>query len=181
MRRSFSPWLINLILGLFVPVWFGIGVALMALWKDFPPFVIGCMFAGAFVVCALVALGKLIRAKTDDMPQKLVLIVLIAANAFLVFHFSNALTALQFKVDRIYAVENMAKVLNRLEDYIRDHGSFPPQQDFESLLKTLDIQKSDFRKTLFYSIESAEYHALDGASAVCLVPFFLLRIGRNVF
>lgn len=164
MRRSFSLWLLNLILGFFVPVWFGIGFALMALWKDFPPFVIACMFAGSFVVCALVALVRLIRAKTDDPTQKPALFVLLVVDAFLVFPISNALTALQFKVDRIYTVENMAKVRNRLEDYIMDHGSFPPQQDFESLLKTLDIQKSDFRKTLFYSIESAEYHALDGAA-----------------
>ncbi len=164
MRRSFSLWLINLILGLFVPVWVGIGFVLMALWKDFPPFVIACMFAGSFVVCALFALVRLIRAKTDDPTQKPALFVLLAVDVFLVFPISNALTALQFKVDRIYTVENMAKVLNRLEDYIRDHGSFPPQQDFESLLKTLDIQKSGFRKTLFYSIESAEYHALDGAT-----------------
>ena len=164
MRRSFSLWLINLILGFFVPVWFGIGFPLMALWKDFPPFVIACMLAGSFVVCALVALVRLIRAKTDDPTQKPALFVLLAVDAFLVFPISNALTALQFKVDRIYTVENMAKVCNRLEDYIMDHGSFPPQQDFESLLKTLDIQKSDFRKTLFYSIESAEYHALDGST-----------------
>lgn len=164
MRRSFSLWLINLILGLFVPVWFGIGFALMALWKDFPPFVVACMFAGSFVVCALVALVRLIRAKTDAPTQKPALFVLLVVDAFLVFPISNALTALQFKVDRIYTVENMAKVRNRLEDYIMDHGSFPPQQDFESLLKTLDIQKSDFRKTLFYSIESAEYHALEGTA-----------------
>ena len=164
MRRSFSLWLINLILGLFVPVWFGVGFALMALWKDFPPFVVACMFAGSFVVCVLVALVRLIRAKTDDPTQKSALFVLLVVDVFLVFPISNALTALQFKVDRIYTVENMAKVRNRLEDYIMDHGCFPPQQDFESLLKTLDIQKSDFRKTLFYSIESAEYHALEGAA-----------------
>ena len=163
MRRSFSLWL-HVILGLFVPVWIGVGIALMALWKDFPPFVIACMFAGSFVVCVLVALVRLIRAKTDDPTQKPALFVLLVVDAFLVFPLSNALTALQFKVDRIYTVENMAKVRNRLEDYIMDHGSFPPQQDFESLLKTLDIQKSDFRKTLFYSIESAEYHALEGTA-----------------
>ena len=162
-RRSFSLWL-HVILGLFVPVWIGVGIALMALWKDFPPFVIACMFAGSFIVCTLVALVQLIWAKTDDPMQKPALFVLLVVDAFLVFPLSNALTALQFKVDRIYTEENMVKVLNRLEDYIRDHGSFPPQQDFESLLKTLDIQKSDFRKTLFYSIESAEYHALDGAT-----------------
>ncbi|MBQ7731760.1 MAG: hypothetical protein IJT68_07990 [Lentisphaeria bacterium] len=163
IRRSFSLWL-HVILGLFVPVWIGVGIALMTLWKDFPPFVIACMFAGSFVVCALVALVQLIRAKTDDPTQKPALFVLLVVDAFLVFPISNALTALQFKVDRIYTVENMVKVLNCLEDYIRDHGSFPPQQDFGSLLKTLDIQKSDFRKTLFYSIESAEYHALDGST-----------------
>ena len=164
IRRSFSLWLFNAILLLFVPVWFGVGVALLALWKDFPPFVIACMFAGSFVVCALVALVRLIRAKTDAPMQKLSLIVLLAVDAFLVYRFSSALTALQFKVDRIYTEENMIRVRDRLEEYICDHGGFPPQQDFESLLKTLDIQKSGFRKTLFYSIESAEYHALDGAT-----------------
>ena len=163
MRRSFSLWL-HVILGLFVPVWIGVGIALMTLWKDFPPFVIACMFAGSFVVCALVALVQMIRAKTDDPMQKPALFVLLVVDAFLVFPLSNALTALQFKGDRIYTEENMVKVLNCLEDYIRDHGCFPPQQDFESLLKTLNIQRCDFRKTLFYSIESAEYHALDGAT-----------------
>jgi hypothetical protein len=46
-----------------------------------------------------------------------------------------------------------------LEQYHYEHGAYPPQQDMKSLLNTLGISKSDFEKTRFFDISSAEYHA----------------------
>ena len=39
------------------------------------------------------------------------------------------------------------------------HGSYPPQQDMRSLLEMLGMNDSDFIKTRFYDLYSAEYHA----------------------
>lgn len=55
--------------------------------------------------------------------------------------------------------ENLNLLYNRLEDYNIVHGNYPPQQDMKSLLKTLGLNKSDFREVLFFDISSAEYHA----------------------
>ena len=55
--------------------------------------------------------------------------------------------------------ENLNLLYSRLEDYNIVHGEYPPQQDMKSLLKTLGLNKSDFREVLFFDISSAEYHA----------------------
>ena len=47
----------------------------------------------------------------------------------------------------------------RLKQYHTEHGAYPPQQDMKSLLNTLGMSKSDFEKTRFFDISSAEYHA----------------------
>ena len=43
--------------------------------------------------------------------------------------------------------------------YEEEHGSYPLQQDMESLLETLGLNDSDFVKTRFYDLYSAKYHA----------------------
>ena len=61
--------------------------------------------------------------------------------------------------DNARAFGNMNILYSRLEDYNIVHGEYPPQQDMKSLLKTLGLNKSDFREVLFFDISSAEYHA----------------------
>ena len=66
----------------------------------------------------------------------------------------------QLKSDNALTTENLVRVVSiRLEAYKEEHGTYPPQQDMKSLLETLGIRKSDFRKTFFFDLYSAEYHA----------------------
>lgn len=150
------------ILLLFVPFWIIAGFALLSLWKDFPPFVLGCMVAGSLVLCAVFVAGKLILTKTNcaapDAKQIITVLLVDAVATGLAFY---ALTALQNKVDPIYLVENMVRVSKRLQAYQAEHGGYPPRQDVKSLLDTLGIRKSDLRYTFFFDITSAEYHAPD--------------------
>ena len=66
---------------------------------------------------------------------------------------------LKLKEDRANTQSNLVFVYRRLERYHTEHGAYPPQQDMKSLLNTLSISKSDFEKTRFFDISSAEYHA----------------------
>ena len=66
---------------------------------------------------------------------------------------------LKLKEDRANTQSNLVFVYRRLERYHTEHGAYPPQQDMKSLLNTLGINKSDFKKTQFFDISSAEYHA----------------------
>lgn len=155
---------VQMILLLFLPFWGGAGFALLSLWKDFPPFILGCMVAGSFVICVVFAATCLIltKAKCVDPDAKQVVSVLLldaVATGLAVY----ALTALQNKVDPIYLVENMVRVSKRLQAYQAEHGGYPAQQDVKSLLNTLGIRKSDLRYSFFFDITSAEYHAPDQA------------------
>ena len=59
----------------------------------------------------------------------------------------------QLKSDNALTTENLVRVVSiRLEAYKEEHGTYPPQQDMKSLLETLGIRKSDFRKTFFFYI-----------------------------
>lgn len=75
------------------------------------------------------------------------------------FFFFDTSAALQLKQDNADTTSNLSRISKRLYAYQEEHGSYPPQQDLESLLETLGIQESDFIKTFFYDIYSAEYHA----------------------
>lgn len=66
---------------------------------------------------------------------------------------------LRLKEDRANIRSNLVFVYRRLEQYHYEHGAYPPQQDMKSLLNTLGMSKSDFEKTRFFDISSAEYHA----------------------
>ena len=68
---------------------------------------------------------------------------------------------LRLKEDRANTRSNLVFVYRRLEQYHYEHGAYPPQQDMKSLLNTLGISKSDFEKTWFFDISSAEYHAFN--------------------
>ena len=68
---------------------------------------------------------------------------------------------LRLKEDRANTRSNLVFVYRRLERYHIEHGAYPPQQDMKSLLNTLGMSKSDFEKTRFFDISSAEYHAFN--------------------
>ena len=66
---------------------------------------------------------------------------------------------LYLKSDNAHIATNLYRVDERLKQYHTEHGAYPPQQDMKSLLNTLGMSKSDFEKTRFFDISSAEYHA----------------------
>ena len=81
--------------------------------------------------------------------------------------------------------ENLNLLYNRLEDYNIVHGNYPPQQDMKSLLKTLKLNKSDFREVLFFDISSAEYHAFNRNQEYSAQnmddPVLSIRVKSHVF
>ena len=79
--------------------------------------------------------------------------------AFIVLRLMWVFGELRLKEDRANTRSNLVFVYRRLERYHTEHGAYPPQQDMKSLLNTLSISKSDFEKTRFFDISSAEYHA----------------------
>ena len=79
--------------------------------------------------------------------------------AFIVLRLLWTFGELKLKEDRANTQSNLVFVYRRLERYHTEHGAYPPQQDMKSLLNTLSISKSDFEKTVFFDISSAEYHA----------------------
>ena len=66
---------------------------------------------------------------------------------------------LTLKEEDAHTRSNLVIVYRRLEQYHYEHGAYPPQQEMKSLLNTLGMSKSDFEKTRFFDINSAEYHA----------------------
>jgi len=150
----------GILLLLFLPGWGVLLELLAALGIRLSPVAILVLPVVSLLVCAVAAVVRMYR----DGVQRLSVYVLFTLDLLFILHFFPMLVAVQMKSDRALTYENMALVNERLIKYIMVHGSFPPQQDFESLLKTLNIQKSEFRKTFFFSIESAEYHALDGTA-----------------
>ena len=81
------------------------------------------------------------------------IIFVIVAGTFYYFD------VLQLKGDNARTRFNIKLVYKRLEQYHTEHGAYPVQQDMKTLLKTLGMSKSDFEKTVFFDISSAEYHA----------------------
>ena len=64
----------------------------------------------------------------------------------------------QRKQDLTSMAHNFRLVYTRLEDYNKKYGSYPPQQDMRSLLKTLRLSDGDLFKVSI-DIGSAVYHA----------------------
>ncbi len=85
------------------------------------------------------------------------------------------------KSDNNLTTANMIRVSLRLEAYKTEHGSYPPQQDMRSLLETLGIQKSDFRKTFFFDLDSATYHAPPEDSTDPEDRFITMRVKWHLF
>ncbi|MBR4662643.1 MAG: hypothetical protein IKO93_02100 [Lentisphaeria bacterium] len=64
----------------------------------------------------------------------------------------------QRKQDMANLAHNFRLVYTRLENYNKKNGSYPPQQDMRSLLKTLRLSDGDLFKVSI-DIGSAVYHA----------------------
>ena len=91
---------------------------------------------------------------------------------------------LRLRMDVIGTQENMRQMDKALFAYTLSYGCYPPQQDMESLLKTLGLKDSDFQKVWLTDIKSAEYHAPPGAVKVPDVsqdPLLTIRVRQHVF
>ena len=112
------------------------------------------------------------EAPPDQSPRQTAgnvakLVLLLLLGALFIFIAANIILFVGEAVlisDNNLTTSNMIRVSLRLEAYKTELGSYPPQQDFRSLLETLGMNDSDFIKTRFYDIYSAEYHAPAGDS-----------------
>ena len=122
------------------------------------------------------------RQTTAGNVAKLVLLLLLGALfIFITANIINALGEAVLKSDNNLTTENMIRVSLRLEAYKTEHGSYPPQQDMRSLLETLGIKKSDFRKTYFFDLDSATYHAPPEDSEDPEDRFITMRVKWHLF
>ena len=166
---------IAVILGLFIPAWFGILFALGGILNLLPdeieekvgPGWIDTAFAilESLVIIAIIAILRMVRDVRDRKPKQIFLYMfLIALDLIFMSLFFVWFTSLQLKQDTVNITSNLSLISKRLYAYQEEHGAYPPQQELESLLETLGIQESDFIETYFFDIHSAEYHAPAGDS-----------------
>ncbi len=161
---------IAVILAVFCPAWIGILLALAVVLNLLPfeishrltlrlmhvPFVI----LGSLVIIAIIAIVRMVRDVRDRKPKIIPLyLVLLAIDIIFMSLFFVWFGAVQLKQDNADITANLSLISKRLYAYQEEHGAYPPQQDLESLLKTLGIQETDFIKTYYFDIHSAEYHA----------------------
>lgn len=161
---------IALILGLFFPVWLGIFLGFVVVLNLLPmkiarklspqPIHIVFVILGSLVIIAIIAIVRMIRNARDGKKAQIPLyLFLLAIDAIFMFFFFCWFGAVQLKSDNAHITSDLSLISKRLYAYREEHGAYPPPQDLESLLETLGIQESDFHKTYFYDIHSAEYHA----------------------
>ena len=159
---------IDLILVLFIPAWFGILFALGGILNLLPdeieekvgPDWIDTAFAilASLVICALIAICRMVRDIKEWKPmQSPFYLFLLAMDILITFFIFKMSVAMQRKIDDANITSNLSQISKYLYVYEEEHGSYPPQQDMESLLETLGM--NDFIKTRFYDLYSAEYHA----------------------
>ena len=161
---------IDLILVLFIPAWFGILFALGGILNLLPdeieekvgPGWIDTAFAilASLVICALIAILRMVRDVRDGTSRGAgPIIYLLATDILITFFIFKMSVAMQRKIDDANIASNLSQISKYLYVYEEEHGSYPPQQDMESLLETLEMNDSVFIKTRFYDLYSAEYHA----------------------
>ena len=159
---------IAVILALFIPVWLGILFAMVVVLELLPKEIArklepqgmntAFVILATLVVCAVIAVLRMVRDITDGISRRPI-IYLLVLDIIIMFFIYDTSAALQLKQDNADITSNLSRISKRLYAYQEEHGSYPPQQDLESLLETLGIQESDFIKTYFFDIHSAEYHA----------------------
>ena len=159
---------IDLILVLFIPAWFGILFALGGILNLLPdeieekvgPDWIDTAFAilASLVICALIAICRMVRDIKEWKPmQSPFYLFLLAMDILITFFIFKMSVAMQRKIDDANISSNLSQISKYLYVYEEEHGSYPLQQDMESLLETLGM--NDFSKTRFYDLYSAKYHA----------------------
>ena len=166
---------IAVILVLFFPAWFGILIALGVV-LNLLPFEIShrltlrlmhvpLVILGSLVIIAIIAILRMVRDVKDRKTKQIPLyLFLLAFDLIFMSLFFVWFTSLQLKQDTANITSNLSQISKGLYMYEMGHGAYPPQQDLESLLETLGIQESEFYRTYFFDIHSAEYHALAGDS-----------------
>ena len=158
---------IDLILGLFFPAWCGILFALGGILNLLPdeieekvgPDWIDTAFAilASLVICALIAICRMVRDIKEWKPmQSPFYLFLLAMDILITFFIFKMSVAMQRKIDDANISSNLSQISKYLYVYEEEHGSYPPQQDMESLLETLGMNESDFSKNRFYDLYSAE-------------------------
>ena len=186
---------IDVILGLFFPAWFGIffvlGLVLKLLPKEIAekagPQWMDTAFAilASLVVCAVIAILRMARNITGGTSRGPGPIIFLLATDILIMFFVFKMSAgMQAKVDTAYITSNLSLISKRLYAYQEEHGAYPPQQDIRSLLETLGIQESDFYRTYYFDIHSAEYHAPQGEIRTrddWEEPILTIRVRQHVF
>ena len=161
---------IALILGLFFPAWFCIMFVLGGILVLLPdeiaekvgPGWIDTAFAilASLVICALIAICRMVRDITGGTSRGSgPIIFLLAMDILITFFIFKMSVAMQRKIDDANITSDLSRISKHLFVYEEEHGSYPPQQDMESLLETLEMNDSVFIKTRFYDLYSAEYHA----------------------
>ena len=157
---------IDLILGLFFPAWFGIMFVLGGILVLLPDEIAekvgpqwmdtALAILASLVVFAIIAILRMIRDITEG-SLRWPIIFLLAMDIIITFYIFKTSVAMQAKVDNAHITSDLSRISKHLFVYEEEHGSYPPQQDMESLLETLGM--NDFSKTRFYDLYSAEYHA----------------------
>ena len=159
---------IDLILGLFFPAWFGIMFVLGGILVLLPDEIAekvrpqwmdtALAILASLVVFAIIAILRMIRDITEG-SLRWPIIFLLAMDIIITFYIFKTSVAMQAKVDNAHITSDLSRISKHLFVYEEEHGSYPPQQDMKSLLEMLGMNDSDFVKTRFYDIYSAEYHA----------------------
>ena len=167
----------GILLLLFFPGWIVLLEVLVALGICPSPVEILVLLVVSLLVCAVAAVVRMYR----EGVQRLSVYVLFTLDLLFILYLFPMIVAVQLKSDNALTTENMIRVSIRLEAYKMEHGSYPPQQDMRSLLETLGIQKSDFRKTFFFDLDSATYHAPPEDSTDPEDRFITMRVKWHLF
>lgn len=167
----------GIILLLFFPGWIVLLEVLEALGICPSPVEILVLLVVSLLVCVVAAMVRMYR----EGIQRLSVYVLFTLDLLFILYLFPMIVAAQLKSDNALTTENMIRVSLRLEAYKTEHGSYPPQQDMRSLLETLGIQKSDFRKTFFFDLDSATYHAPPEDSTDPEDRFITMRVKWHLF
>ena len=90
-----------------------------------------------------------------SIPYVVLSVVLFAIASIALWFFLEV----KRKGDLVHTAGNLRFVYRNLESYKEKYGEYPPQQDMNDLLKTLNLSKKDFPSKRSLDIGSAVYHA----------------------
>ena len=172
----------GILLLLYLPGWLTV-LDLIASYSKIhlSPYIIAALLTVSLVVCAVAAAARMAR---EENPELAVFCLIALDLLFLVFVFPKC-GELYLKQDHNDTSSNMVLIYRRMKAYQKEHGHYPPQQDLKTLLKTLDIKRSDLNgKGFFYDVGSAEYHApedIEEPNDRYMDPVLSVRIRETLF